>query len=84
MLRQVQRLFFGPLKEQHQHGDHAVYDLTLRERLALAPLAVFVVWIGIRPADFLCRMQPTLETVRQPAAAALERLDNPPEIARAR
>jgi NADH-quinone oxidoreductase subunit M len=84
MLWLVQRLFFGPLKEPRQHDAHAVHDLTLREIFALAPLAVFVVWIGIRPGDFLSRMQPTLELVRQPAAAALEKLDNPPEIARAR
>jgi NADH-quinone oxidoreductase subunit M len=84
MLWLVQRLFFGPLKEPSQPGHHAVYDLTLREILALVPLAVFVVWIGIRPSDFLSRMQPTLELVRRPAAAAQETLDNPVEIARAR
>jgi len=50
----------------------------------LAPLAVFVVWIGIRPGDFLSRMQPTLEVARGPAATALDKLNETPEIARAR
>jgi NADH-quinone oxidoreductase subunit M len=69
----VQRLFFGPLKEPHEAGHHEIQDLSLREILALAPLAVFVIWIGIRPGDFLQPMQPTLELVRQSAAAAVDR-----------
>jgi NADH-quinone oxidoreductase subunit M len=72
MLWLVQRVFFGPLKEPESAKHHAVSDLTLREILALAPLAVFVVWIGIRPSDVLSRMEPTLELARQPAAAYIE------------
>jgi len=71
MLWLVQRVFFGPLQEPGAGPHHAVQDLSLREILALAPLALFVVWIGIRPADFLTPMQPTLELARRPAAAAL-------------
>jgi NADH-quinone oxidoreductase subunit M len=84
MLWLVQRVFFGPLKEPHNPGHSVVQDLSLREILALAPLAVFVIWIGIRPGDFLSRMQPTLEIARRPAAAALDHLKDQPEIARAR
>jgi len=81
MLWLVQRVFFGPLKEPHAAGQHEISDLSFREILALAPLAVFVVWIGIRPGDFLSRMQPTLEVARQPAAAAVDRLDGQPRMA---
>jgi NADH-quinone oxidoreductase subunit M len=84
MLWLVQRIFFGPLKEPHAHANEKISDLSLREILALAPLAVFVVWIGIRPQDFLSRMQPTLELARRPAAAAFDHLQDQPEIARAR
>ena len=84
MLWFVQRVFFGPLKEPHDHGRPVIQDLSLREILALAPLAVFVVWIGIRPGDFLSRMQPTLELARRPAAAVLDHTQDHPEIARAR
>jgi NADH-quinone oxidoreductase subunit M len=80
----VQRLFFGPLKEPQSAAHHEIHDLSLREILALAPLAVFVVWIGIRPGDFLQPMQPTLELARQPAAKALDRANEELEIARAR
>jgi NADH-quinone oxidoreductase subunit M len=72
MLWLVQRVFFGPLKEPRGAGHHdEVSDLSLREILALAPLVVFVVWIGLRPGDFLSRMGPTLEAARRPAAAAV-------------
>ena len=74
MLWLVQRVLFGPLKEPHASGHDDVTDLSLREILALAPLAVFVVWIGVRPGDFLSRMQPTLELARRPAAEAVERM----------
>jgi NADH-quinone oxidoreductase subunit M len=76
MLWLVQRVFFGPLKEPVAHGhegEDGITDLSLREILALAPLAVFVVWIGLRPGDFLSRMQPTLDAARAPAVAALEK-----------
>jgi len=85
MLWLVQRVFFGPLKEPHA-AHHAIEDLSPREILALAPLAVFVIWIGIRPGDFLGPMQPALEVARQPAAKALNNLNEKSltEIARAR
>ncbi len=73
MLWLVQRVFFGPLKEPQAAGNHdEVSDLSLREILALAPLVVFVVWIGLRPGDFLSRMGPTLEAARRPAALVVE------------
>jgi NADH-quinone oxidoreductase subunit M len=82
MLWLVQRVFFGPLKEPHAAGQHDVVgDLSIREILALAPLAVFVVWIGLRPDDFLSRMTPTLEAARMPAAQIVERGPAPTPVA---
>jgi NADH-quinone oxidoreductase subunit M len=78
MLWLVQRVLFGPLKEPKT--DHFVSDLSLREILALAPLAVFVLWIGLRPHDFLSRMQPTLNAASQPAAVAVEHLEKPQQL----
>jgi NADH-quinone oxidoreductase subunit M len=37
--------------------------LSWREVLALAPLTVFIVWIGVQPRYFLDRAQPTLNRV---------------------
>jgi NADH-quinone oxidoreductase subunit M len=79
MLELVQRVLFGPLRQpaathptDHPDELHPPADLAFREVAALAPLAALVVWIGIRPGDFLRPMQPDLERVRQAAAAAYE------------
>ncbi len=64
MLYLVQRVFFGPLKEPHHEGEHhEVRDLNLREILALAPLCVFMLWIGLTPDVFRQRMEPTLTSI---------------------
>jgi NADH-quinone oxidoreductase subunit M len=67
MLYLVQRIFFGPVHEpahdeagSHHHEHPPVRDLSLREIAALAPLAVLALWIGLRPGDWLSRMEPTL------------------------
>jgi NADH-quinone oxidoreductase subunit M len=78
MLYLVQRVFFGPLNEpEHSHSHPPVRDLSLREVGALAPLAVFVLWIGLHPEFFLGRMRPTLEPLADPAAAALDARHHP-------
>lgn len=71
MLQLVERVFFGPLREPQPEAGHepqpAVRDLSLREVAALAPLAVFIFWIGIWPDFFLNRMAPTLDHLVRPA-----------------
>jgi NADH-quinone oxidoreductase subunit M len=62
MLLLVQRTFFGPLREPgHEPGELPVSDLRWTEIGALAPLLVFVVWIGLQPGYFLDRMNATLD-----------------------
>jgi formate hydrogenlyase subunit 3/multisubunit Na+/H+ antiporter MnhD subunit len=64
MLWMVERVFFGPLREPPGQPDEhaeAVRDLNLREILALAPLAVAIVWIGLWPQFFLARIAPTVD-----------------------
>mgnify|MGYP005842596823 CR=1 FL=1 len=81
MLQLVGRVFFGELKEPHLTGGcHGggesnaapgrVPDLTVREVFALAPLAVFIVWIGVQPSYFLGRMTPSLQALSGQAMAA--------------
>lgn len=53
LLTMVKRVFFGPLKEPHHHGDAAVCDLRPREVLALAPIAILCVVLGVYPQPFL-------------------------------
>ena len=74
MLYLVRRVFFGPLKEPAQHAAHApACDLSPREILAVAPLAILVVWIGVAPGFFLSRTAQTLNDVEAVAENAFTR-----------
>jgi NADH-quinone oxidoreductase subunit M len=74
LLRLLQKVFFGPLKEPAQEG-HAVNDLNLRELAALAPIAILCVWIGVFPQPFLQTAQRDLDVV---AALTQEAKDGRP------
>lgn len=64
MLQLIQRVFFGPLNEPHADGEHhEVRDMNLREILAVAPLCIFMVWIGLKPDVLRQRMEPTLTKI---------------------
>ena len=71
MLWLVERTFFGPPRRpDHGHGHEPVSDLSAREVFALAPLAVFILWIGLVPQYFLERTQPTVEQATELSAKA--------------
>jgi NADH-quinone oxidoreductase subunit M len=75
MLRLVFWMLFGPLREpvveERRHavpaagGHHpaAPVDLNGRELLALAPVLLFVFWIGLFPQFFVSRMEPSIRQV---------------------
>lgn len=79
MLWLVQRVFFGPLKEPShdgqgsEHDTHPAGDLNCREILALTPLAVFVLWIGIQPQPFLRPLDIALEPLVTVTAEPVQR-----------
>ncbi|MBK9140608.1 MAG: NADH-quinone oxidoreductase subunit M [Verrucomicrobia bacterium] len=50
MLRMLQRVAYGGPANPHHAG---VKDLGFRETMSLAPLLVFVFWIGLHPEPFL-------------------------------
>ena len=62
LLTMLQSLLFGPLVEP-QHGSHAVGDMNLREGLALAPICVLCLWIGIQPQPLVDLIRPDVEAV---------------------
>jgi NADH-quinone oxidoreductase subunit M len=72
MLWMIQRVFFGPLHEPKESEDTEIKDLSGREVMALAPLAILVVWIGIQPGFFLKRMGPSLDSLTTPARVLWE------------
>ena len=62
LLSMLQTLLFGPLVEPH-HGGHRVGDMNLREALALAPICVLCLWIGVRPQPLVDVIKPDVEAV---------------------
>jgi len=80
MLQAVQRVFFGASREpprpgSHGHGDGPGQsgerlDIRWHEVAALAPLALFVVWIGLVPGTFLTPVSAAVRGATDAAAAA--------------
>lgn len=57
MLSLVQRVFWNALIHEE---NRTLRDLTWREWLGFAPLAVFMVWIGVQPGTFLALSEATI------------------------
>ncbi|HSH14341.1 MAG TPA: NADH-quinone oxidoreductase subunit M, partial [Desulfurivibrionaceae bacterium] len=51
MLRMLQKVVWGGAKNPAPHGE--LLDLNMREIVTLAPLLLFVFWIGLAPAPFM-------------------------------
>jgi len=89
LLHLLQKTIWGPLTREENRG---LRDLDAREVLALLPLCVFMLWIGVAPKTFLEPSRPALEAVladyrarlAQPAPAApgLGASRNPAEAGR--
>jgi NADH-quinone oxidoreductase subunit M len=82
MLWLVERVFFGPLREpEHHKGEPPIRDMSAREVFALAPLVVFMFWIGLVPQHFLAPMSGDLNRVTDVVSA---QLDAPSTIAQSK
>ncbi len=64
ILYMFQKMFLGPegpiVGEARQHG-HPLRDLNWREIVTIAPLLVFIFWIGLYPKPFFELMAPAVE-----------------------
>ncbi|MBM4077997.1 MAG: NADH-quinone oxidoreductase subunit M, partial [Planctomycetes bacterium] len=64
LLGVLQKAFFGPLLEP-PHDDHhePITDLNAREILALAPLLVMCVWLGLFPQSTIDLISPDVQAI---------------------
>jgi len=60
LLGMVQRVAFGPLVHD---ANRRLRDLTAREWAILAPVLLFIVWIGVYPSAFTARTEASLEAL---------------------
>jgi NADH-quinone oxidoreductase subunit M len=58
MLQMFQKLFLGPLDNEENKG---LKDLSWREIATLAPLLIFIFWIGLYPKPFFNLMGPSVD-----------------------
>jgi NADH-quinone oxidoreductase subunit M len=72
LLKMLQETLWGPITKEENRG---LKDLDAREVLALLPLCVLMLWIGVAPKTFLEPSRPALEAV---LAGYQERLAAPP------
>jgi NADH-quinone oxidoreductase subunit M len=74
ILYMFQKMFLGPLGsivEEVKHHGQALRDLNLREIVTIAPLLIFIFWIGLYPAPFFNLMAPAVEKLLIPFKAIL-------------
>lgn len=62
MLWMVQRVFFGPIV--HEENVHLT-DINVKELIAVIPLVILVVWIGVYPSSFLSFIEATTNSFVQ-------------------
>ena len=60
MLWMYQRVIFGEVTREENRG---LRDLTPREWAVLAPVIVFIVWIGVYPATFTGKTEASVEAL---------------------
>jgi NADH-quinone oxidoreductase subunit M len=60
MLWMYQRVVFGKVTRE---ANLALRDLSLREWLVLAPVLLFIVWIGVYPVAFTGKTEATIEAL---------------------
>lgn len=60
LLKMLQETVWGPIRKKE---NESLADLSARELLTLAPLCVFMLWIGLAPKPFLEPSRPALSAV---------------------
>ena len=76
LLWMVERVFFGPVSEENS----GLKDLMSREWLAIVPMIVMMVWLGIYPKPFLDKIEPSVDKLVKDFSTAISETENTPII----
>ena len=77
MLWAIERVFFGKAKD-----DSAMKDIKAREVVAILPLAILIVWVGVAPNQLIQKAHPSVQNFISLAKRAIvEELDEQQNIA---
>jgi len=60
LLKMLSATLWGPIRHEENRG---LLDLSLREKLLLAPLCALMLWMGVAPEPFLAPSRPALTDV---------------------
>jgi NADH-quinone oxidoreductase subunit M len=80
LLTMLQQAFFGPLREPH-HSGKPIKDINFREFVAVVPICVLCLWIGVMPQMVINTIKPDVDAV---VAVYEEYLTNSERVADAR
>jgi NADH-quinone oxidoreductase subunit M len=72
MLWMYQRVFLGRLDNEKNKN---LVDLTVREWAVLIPIMIFIVFLGVKPAPLLDRMEPAIEKLLAPLQEEAARME---------
>jgi len=72
----VERVFFGPVSEENS----GLKDLMSREWLAIVPMIVMMVWLGIYPKPFLDKIEPSVDKLVKDFNTAISETENTPIV----
>jgi NADH-quinone oxidoreductase subunit M len=63
IIRVIGRVFFGAMPEHFEHGDHAVGDVTVLDKVALGLICVIMIVVGVYPSVMVPLVQSGVKNI---------------------
>jgi NADH-quinone oxidoreductase subunit M len=63
IIRVIGRVFFGAMPEHFEHGDHAVGDVTVLDKVALGLICIIMIVVGVYPSVMVPLVQSGVKNI---------------------
>jgi NADH-quinone oxidoreductase subunit M len=63
IIRVIGRVFFGAMPEHFEHGDHAVGDVTILDKVALGLICIIMIVVGVYPSVMVPLVQSGVKNI---------------------